>query len=286
MDCNGFCTFEELDKDKAGDTRAGGSSLSRIRAVDVVRFNLREWPLFPLDKLGPLLLPSLTCSSQNTGDDLGASQTIVIGGNGVRHPGWIRISVNDTDGRNVMKATLVKHDFIFQRIEADNKIGLPDWLRCQLFVKAWNLIVIVIHHLHLAVTKNLLAVGQTSRCPSLEDVISLCELRSIDNASFLTVSCANKQDQTSALGNLFNNLARTSQISSGHIQRDDVNTVSHTEDVFSISGIPQGSSVAEVRLGSEKEFEGDVGGFRGVGDHGVRFVGVRHERPNVLERFF
>lgn len=97
---------------------------------------------------------------------------VVVGRNGVGDPGGVRVGVNDTDGRNVVQRTLVQQDVVLEWIHADDEVGPEDGTVVELLFEAGNFLVELIDDLGLAPAKNLLAVGNASRYPALEEMVS------------------------------------------------------------------------------------------------------------------
>ena len=58
----------------------------------------------------------------------------------------------------------------------------------------------------------------------------------------------------------------------GDFKGDDVDTLSYTVNVACICGVPEGSDMALVGLGGEKQLQGNVGGGGWMVQEGVRLV--------------
>jgi len=206
---------------------------------------------------------------------------VVVGWNGVGDPGGIRIGINDANRWDVVESTLVEQDVVFEWVHADDEIGSQHWPIKELFFKARNFFVELVDHLCPAPTYNLLAVGDASGDPALEQMVALGQLGGARNGPFLSVAGSHKQNHACPSRDLLDDLGGTAQVGGRHLERDDVHALPYAVDVTGICRIPEGSDMALVGFGGQEKFEGDVGGGRRVVQQGVGLV-VRHDDCSQL----
>jgi len=152
----------------------------------------------------------------------------------------------------------MQHDPIFQRIKTHHQIWLQRRPIPQIFIIAREFAIELIHHLGPTFTKDLMPVGNTARRPLLEKMKSARHLRSLDHASILSRSCAYEQYQSSSFSDAGDDSTGATQMGGCYVKGYDVDALADTEDVARVHGIPVRGFVAEVGLGGEQEFEGDV----------------------------
>ena len=98
--------------------------LGLFRRLELIQF---RWRVSELTLLSPCPSPRLTLFpsfSQRPSYHLYTPQAIVIRRDRIRHPRWVRIRVDNPNGRDVVQATLMQQHPILQRIQADHQIRL------------------------------------------------------------------------------------------------------------------------------------------------------------------
>jgi hypothetical protein len=115
---------------------------------------------------------------------------VIVGWNGVGDPGRVRISVNDTDRRDVVQRALVKQNVVLQRIETHDQIRAQDRPIIKLFLESRNVLILFVDHLGPTLAQDLLPVRYASRDPALEQVVALGHLRGLDDGPVLAIACS------------------------------------------------------------------------------------------------
>lgn len=229
-------------------------------------------------------LTHFSCPSQHTSNQSHGTQTVVVRRDRVCDTGRVGVGVDDTDSRDVVETTLVQQDNVLDGVQANNKVGLKCTVRFQfLFPEIIQRLIQAVHNLLFAMAQDLLAIGQATRDPTLENVISLSQFRSSDHGTLLSLSRARKENQSTPVGNLLHDLGRTSEVSRCHIKGDDVSSLPDTEDIARVLGVPAGSRVSKVCLVGEEHFEGNVGGLRRVFEEALWPVDAGHIATETVE---
>ena len=105
--------------------------------------------------------------------------------------------------------------------------------------------------------------------------------RGIDNNVLVSVSCTNKEDDSTSAGDLSDNLCGATKIREGGVQGNDVDTIADAEDVGTVAWIPEGGGMAEVGLCCQKHGKCQFvrGGWRNeVEGWGIGGLGAGTER--------
>lgn len=188
--------------------------------------------------LQPTQLTRLTSTTKNARNKTSSPQTIVVRGNRVGNTCRIRIGINNTDSRHIVKPALMQQDNILKRVKANYQVRLERRAISKIRLEVRQFLVQRVDNLSLTVTKNLLAVRQRARNPALEDVVALCQRRRLNNGPLLTLPCTGEEDKSAACGDFLNYFCGAAEVSGCYVQRDDVHTLTDTEDVSRVLWVP------------------------------------------------
>jgi hypothetical protein len=166
----------------------------------------------------------------------------------------------------------MKQDIVLPGIKHNHQIRLQRIPLRDLVLKALNLLVQTIYNLHLAMRKDLISIGNRARNPFLKEVATLCEFRGFHDRGGVAVARADEEDQAPVVGDAFDDLGGAPEVCGGDFEGDDVDAGTHAVDVALVHGVPEGRCMAQVALGSQQQFEGNVFWARRVDEDLVRFV--------------
>lgn len=127
---------------------------------------------------------------------------------------------------------------ILERVQAHDQIGAGDWPVIKLLLEARDLLIQLVDHFRPAATQDLLAVGDASGNPTLEQMIAFGELSSAGDGSVLSITSSHKQDHATSPRHLLDNLGRAAQMGGGNLEGDDVDALSDAVDVACVCGVP------------------------------------------------
>ncbi len=85
-------------------------------------------------------------------------------------------------------------------------------------------------------------------------------LRCFDDASVMSGTGADEENETAALANSGHDFCSASQVGGSYVEGDYVDALSNAEDIAGVCRVPKGGGVAKVGLRGEEKLEGYVVG--------------------------
>lgn len=180
-----------------------------------------------------------------------------------------------------MQPTLMQQDIVLQRVQANHQIRLQRLPTQKLVLVSRHDLIVGIHSLDRTLGENLVAISDTTRHPTVEQMATLRQGSGFDDGGILTSSSADKEDETPVVRYTFYNLGTTTEVSGRLLQADDVYTLSNTIDISLICRIPKLSRMAQMTLASHQKLERDIFWRRRVDDKLIGFIVLGYDGSQV-----
>lgn len=200
-------------------------------------------------------LSFLPSPAQSPGDELHAPQAVIVGRDWIGDPRRIGVGVDDPDRWDVVQRAFVQQHPILHRVQANHQVRFQRRSVFQFTLQLPNHLIELVESNRRARGQELQAICESSRLPSLEDMIAAGQLGCFHHYSGLSLAGAHEQDETCPFSDAGDNAARPAEMGGCHVEGDDVDTLADAKYVARVSRVPERGRVAQMGLGGEKMFE-------------------------------
>lgn len=191
---------------------------------------------------------------------------VIIGWDRVSNPGGLCVCVDDADSGHVDQGTLVKHDEVLERVEADDEVWLDGGSVQAVVFPARHDLVVVVDHLDRQEIEQGLAIGDGTGRPLVEEMVALCQAGALDDYPALAWAGSDEEDDSTTVRRLLDDTDSAAEMAGCLLKADDVDSLADTVDVAGIGWVPERCVVSHMRLGSHEELKADVFRSRRVPD--------------------